>query len=278
LPDLRPIPRTSASCIIGLLKDRRTRERERLFVLEGAKPILELLEHSPSSISTLVVSPGFLRRQTDVTRRRLLQGTPPIFGCTDTRFAQLSDVDAPAGLLAVVRQPQWDERRYLERDSLLGMFCDRLQDPTNLGTIVRTAAGLGVDALWLSRQSVDVFNPKVVRATAGALFDMPIFPRTDLAHLSGCGLTIIAADAEQKGSRPLRSLKARPARTLLAIGNEAEGLSPATRAATAMRVTVSLRKEVESLNVAAAAAIVLFHLTGLPIAETPVEQLVASQR
>ncbi|HET9962482.1 MAG TPA: RNA methyltransferase [Nitrospiraceae bacterium] len=236
-------------------------------MVEGAKPIFELLQRAPGLISTLVISPGFLRRQSDAAKRRLLQGTHRIFGCTDSRFGQLSDVDTPAGILAVVRQPEWDRRRYLERKTLLGIFCDRIQDPTNLGTIIRTAAGLAVDVLWLSPQCVDVFNPKVVRATAGALLELPIFARTDLKELSGLGLAIMGADVRYEGSRPLRSVKSRPSRTVLAIGNEGEGLSAETRALTDLRLTIPLKNTVESLNAASAAAIFLFHLTGLPVTE-----------
>ncbi|MBX3238004.1 MAG: RNA methyltransferase [Nitrospiraceae bacterium] len=267
MSDLRPIPRTQASYILELLKVRRTRDRERVFVLEGAKPILELVEHVPQKIVTLVLSPTFLERQSPAMQDRLLSGPYQTYMSPDTRFAQLSDVESPAGILAIVRQPHWDEAAILSRKTILGLYGDRLQDPTNLGTIVRTAAGLGLDALWLSPNSVDVFNPKVVRATAGTLFHLPIFQRTELGALLSDGMTVVTADSQTTGSKPIRNWRSRHAKTLLAIGSESEGLSPTVRSHAHLSITIPLNKWVESLNVAAAAAIVLYHASSLPIEE-----------
>lgn len=264
MSDLRPIPRAQASYILEILKVRRTRDRERVFVLEGVKPILDLVQHVPQKIVTLVLTPTFLDRQSPALQDRLLRGPFQVYTSPDTRISQLSDVESPAGVLAVVRQPQWDQEAILSRKTILGLYGDRLQDPTNLGTIIRTAAGLGLDAIWLSPNSVDIFNPKVVRATAGTLFHLPVFPRTDLESLLSGGMTVVTADSQVAGSKPIRSWKSRPAKTLLAVGNESEGLSPTVRSHAHLSITIPLSTWVESLNVAAATAIVLYHAAGLP--------------
>ena len=238
-----------------------------MFVLEGVKPILELLDTAPQYIVSCVFTPEFLRLQPQPLKRRLQDNTRLQYGCSTSRFAQLSDLDTPTGLLAVVRQPTWDERSVLARTPVLGVFGDRLQDPTNLGTIIRTAAGLQADGLWLSPESVDVFNPKVVRATAGALFQLPIFAKASAKDLTEQGCTIIAAVPTATGSLSIRSMFTRPSRTIVAMGSESDGLTPDTLALAKHCVTIPLKQGIESLNVAAATAVLLFHLTGLPVTD-----------
>ena len=126
-----------------------------------------------------------------------------------------------------------------------------------------------MSGLWLSSNSVDVFNPKVVRATAGTLLQLPIFPQTGVDALKALNCEIIAADSEMgDGVVSIRSIQSIPRRTILAIGSESRGLSQAIVRAAKIRFTIPLNIGVESLNAAAAAAIALFHFSGLPLEET----------
>jgi TrmH family RNA methyltransferase len=121
----------------------------------------------------------------------------------------------------------------------------------------------------MAPHSVDVFNPKVVRGTAGTLFQLPIFSHTSAEQLLQLGCTIMAANVEVgEGTVPIRSIQARPARTIVAIGSESRGLSEAVLKAATVRFTIPLKPGVESLNAATAAAIALFHFSGLPIASS----------
>ncbi len=186
--------------------------------------------------------------------------------CPEHMLAQLSDVENSSGMLAIVHQPTWNQAAVLAQPRVFGLYGDRLQDPTNMGTIIRTAAGLNVSAMWLAPHSVDVFNPKVVRATAGALFQLPIFPHTSLEELLKLDSVIIAADAGTGDDRvPIRTMQSIPPRAILAIGSESRGLSEATLNAAKLRVTIPLKLGIESLNAAAAAAITIFHMSGLPV-------------
>lgn len=266
---LRTITRTHLSYIRDLIKTKRARDRERVFVLEGPKPILELLGSTPHHVVSVVAVPGFLERQPPAVRQQLLSSDCAVYTCPEERLAQLSDVESSSGVLAIVRQPIWDQSAVLAQPRLLGLYGDMLQDPTNIGAIIRTAAGLNVSALWLAPHSVDVYNPKVVRATAGTLFRLPIFSHTGIEDLLNQDCVILAADAATNGSLPLRSIQSLPARTIVAIGSESRGLSDATVQAATLRFTIPLRQGVESLNAAAAAAIALFHFSGLPISHNP---------
>ncbi|WHZ15389.1 MAG: hypothetical protein OJF52_002233 [Nitrospira sp.] len=263
----RQISRSQISYIRDLIQSRRTRDREGVFVLEGAKPILELLQSAPHHVVTVVASPGFLDRQSPAVKQQLLRRDGAFYLCCDERLAKISAVETSSGAVAIVRRPTWDQSAVLARPRVLGLYGDRLQDPTNIGAIIRTAAGLDVSGLWLAPDSVDVFNPKVVRATAGTLFRFPIFFRTAIEELVEQGCVVFAADTAT-GGLPIRSIQTLPPRTIVAIGSEGRGLSDATMAAAQFRFTIPLKQDVESLNVAAAAAIAMFHLSGLPIAHS----------
>ncbi|MBI4000644.1 MAG: RNA methyltransferase [Nitrospira defluvii] len=267
----RTVSRNFLSHIRDVIKTKRTRDRERVFVLEGTKPILELLQSAPQQVVCLVVAPSFLDRQPPEVRQQILSSGCTLHSCPEHTLAQLSDVETSAGVLAIVHQPNWNQLAVLAQPKILGLYGDMLQDPANIGTIIRTAAGLNVSALWLAPHSVDVFNPKVVRATAGALFHLPIFPHTNLEELLNLDCVIMAADAgTSEGSVSIRTIRTISARTILAIGSESRGLSePVSKAAT-VRFTIPLKPGVESLNAAAAASIALFHLSGLPAAQPTV--------
>ncbi len=262
----RTVSRNFLSHIRDVAKTKRTRDRERVFVLEGTKPIVELLQSAPQQLVCLVVAPNFLDKQSPEVRELIVSSGCTIHRCPEHMLAQLSDVETSSGALAIVHQPTWNQAALLAEPRIFGLYGDMLQDPTNMGTIIRTAAGLSVTAMWLAPHSVDVFNPKVVRATAGALFQLPIFPHTSLEELLRLGSVIIAAAAGTGDDRvPIRTIQSIPPRTILAIGSESRGLSEATLNAAKLRVTIPLKSGVESLNAAAAAAIAIFHLSGLPV-------------
>lgn len=167
----------------------------------------------------------------------------------------------------MVRQPQWSEDVVLREREWMGVFGDGLQDPANVGAIVRTAAALDAAALWLTSDSVDVFNPKVVRAAAGTILSLPVFRRDDPSPLIARGCKLLAADASAGGTTSLVEIDRVPARLLVAFGNESRGLSQKTAKVASVRFHIPLARGVESLNVAASAAIALFHLGRLPKAD-----------
>ena len=138
------------------------------------------------------------------------------------------------------------------------------RDPANVGTIIRTAAALNLTGLWLTSDSADPFGPKVVRAAAGTVLTLPIFPGADLRVLRTYGCEVYSALVPQSGSVPLRSIRAIPRRLIIAIGNEGEGLADDIVDLSTVRFSIPQARTVESLNVAATAAIAAFYLSELP--------------
>ena len=102
---------------------------------------------------------------------------------SDSVFQHVSDTKTPQGVMCVVKQKHYNIEDLLKIENPHFMVLDNLQDPGNLGTIVRTAEGAGVDAVFLSKESVDIFNPKTIRSTMGSIYRMPVVYVDDLLEL-----------------------------------------------------------------------------------------------
>lgn len=264
-PHPQVLSRAQSSLIRQLLREKHVRSSEGVFVVEGAKPCHDLISQHPQAIQSLLVSPRYLRAETSVDQSRRFNLEARQFVCSDPAFEKLTDVEMPQGILAVVRQPQWDEARVLGQPRVLGVYGDRLQDPANVGAIIRTAAALNLSAVWLSHDSADHFNPKVVRATAGTLLALPIFRTTDLRTVTLSECRIYSAVLSSTDRVPIREIRTVPSRLLVAVGNEGAGLSSEIMKASQIRFSIPLAEGVESLNVAATVAISAFYFSGLPI-------------
>lgn len=235
-------------------------------MVDTTKLVLELLTRRRDRIETLLVTPDFLGEH----RNDLLDpGVAPsirLYQCPRKILDRLSDTQTAQETLAIVKQPTWAGPEIPQQPSLFGVYLDRLQDPTNVGTLIRTAAGFGLDAVWLSPGCADIFSPKVVRASAGTILTIPAFRDTEISSLASSHLSWYAADSIPQGAIPLSSISSRPAKTMLAFGNESQGLSEQLRRIADVRFCIPLEANVESLNVASAAAIGIYHFSVLPSA------------
>lgn len=236
------------------------RQAEGAFIVEGAKPVRDLLLYYPEHLQLLVLSAAYQQREEAEDREIRASADVPVYCCPDHTFATMSDLDAPPGILAVVRQPSWNEDDLFNRPTLFGLYGEELQDPANVGAIIRTAAALNISALWLTPGSADVYHPKVVRATSGALLSLPVFETRDATVFIKNSCALFAAEVGTHEAVQMDSIHAVPQRMVLALGNESRGLSPETTEQAACRFTIPLARQVESLNVAATAAIALYYL------------------
>ncbi|HJU06055.1 MAG TPA: RNA methyltransferase [Nitrospiraceae bacterium] len=257
-----PLPAAKAALIRQLSRQKKVRDIEHAFVMEGTHSINDLLKTQPSTILAIVVTPTFLKRSDD-TLQQFIGSAAPLYLCKEREFDQLADVRTSPGILAVVRRPVWDEMRILQRPHVLGFYADCLQDPTNVGAIIRTAVAFELDALWLSPDSADVFNPKVVRSTAGALLRLPIFLIPNVLEFSRHHCLILASKRPGGASVPIGDVRMIPSRSVIALGNESRGLSATTLQEAALRFHIPVSRQVDSLNVAAAAAISAFYFRGV---------------
>jgi TrmH family RNA methyltransferase len=233
-------------------------------VVEGGHAVRDLLTRYPEQILTIVTAHGYLPKEGQGDRLVRLASLTQQYSCPDIQFSQLSDLDVPQGILAVVRQPTWDEESVLLQPTVLGIFGEQLQDPANVGAIIRTAAALNASALWLTPDSADVYHPKVVRATSGVLLALPIFVAKDVSGLIRQGCQVFAAEVTGDRTIPIDEIHQVPRKLVFAVGNESRGLSAQIRRQATTRFTIPLSRGVESLNVAATVAIATFYFSRLP--------------
>lgn len=185
----------------------------------------------------------------------------PLFEVSAAELKQLSDTVSPQGIMAVCRAVDVDLDA-VAKDARLVVVCAQVRDPGNAGTVIRCADAFGADAVILSADSVELHNPKVVRASVGSIFHLPIVVGADLentlGHLRDRGMRVLAADGG--GVRDLDAMLdagdlAQP--TAWVMGNEAWGLRPEHAVLADEVVAVPLHGLAESLNLATAAAVCL---------------------
>ena len=258
-----PLSGALATLIRKLIQQKRVRDREQAFVLEGARPIRELLDSHASGFRALVVEAQKVEDH-DAIWRAAAHARVPVYACPASIFGTLSDVATPSGTLAVLNQPRWDEQALLKRARLLAFYGEDLQDPNNVGSCIRTALAFGLDAMWLSPDSVDVFNPKVVRGTAGAVMKFPVLLLKEIETLVDAGCALLAAESPQHGSQSIREMHSIPMKAVIALGNESRGLSRRTVEQALLRFHIPIDPRIESLNVAASAAVAAFYCQVLP--------------
>ncbi len=240
------------------LQRRKARERHQRFVAEGVRTV-EALFASPLPVIGLLVTAALA----DEERGRALlhlaaQRGVAVHNVSDTELESAADTDTPQGVLAVADIPH----RVLCTPPAVARFLvlDALQDPGNVGTVIRTAAALGVTATLALPGTVDLWNAKVVRSSMGALFTHLVVAatwETVSSFLGAEGIPLWAADTD---GRPLDGTILLPDRLALAVSNEGAGLSSHVAEAAAERVAIRMSPGIESLNVAVATGILLHAL------------------
>ncbi|MEW6179279.1 MAG: RNA methyltransferase [Chloroflexota bacterium] len=240
-----------------LLGRRSAREKERAYVIEGARLIEEALASSiPLEMVLISTQPSPRAAELIPTISKL--GIPLEETDADL-FNRLSDTENPQGILAVVHQVE----RPLAADWDFLVIADRLRDPGNLGTLLRTAAAAGVDGVILTPECADVYSPKVLRAAMGAHFRLSIsrYNWEEIVRLCRnrphLPASILVSHVE-KGV-PCWQVDLRQPLALV-IGSEAEGISVEARQAASQLITIPMPGRFESLNAAVAAGILLFEV------------------
>ncbi len=235
-------------------------DREGIF-LEGVR-LIEDAVRSDIELESVMVTRDLLGRPS--IKRLIDRLTQRRVRCEVTTWEileYLSDVETPQGIVAIARRKSQDLEHVLEQITGIPLLVivEAWRDPGNLGTLIRSAEALGADAVITTPQTVDPFSPKVIRASMGAALRLPVMERVSLraalAVMRRRGLHILAAVPHH--GRPLTAFDFRQPLALL-VGNEAIGLSQEALASATMKVTIPMRRQVESLNAAMAATILLY--------------------
>lgn len=236
------------------------REERGRFVFEGARIVADALD-SGAPIEEAFVASSALRRLSPLAER-LERAGASVFEVTPPVEAKLACTQTPQGVFCVARM--LDKALSLDKINIVGAYLavEAAQDPGNVGTILRSAEAFGLDGVLLSPGCADLWSPKVVRASMGAVFRLPVFRPADftdaLRALSARGMKTLAAVAG-KNARAVTGEDLRGG-VVACVGNEGNGLSEACVAACETRVTIPMKGRAESLNAAAAAAVLMWEI------------------
>lgn len=239
-----------------LVKSSRERNEHGVYIVEGVRMFREIPE---DCLAEVYVSETF----EDKYAKELSKFSVEPCIVADKVFNSMSDTNTPQGVLALVKM-----KRYSLDDICCGnngckpfiLIIERLQDPGNLGTIIRAAEGAGVTGILLSGDSVDIYNPKVVRSTMGSVFRMPVCISkdfiSDINLIRKNGITIYGAHLDGRDFYNKNLTKA----CGFLIGNEGNGLSDEVSALSDELIKIPMMGKVESLNAATSAAVISYEV------------------
>ncbi len=243
--------------VISLLKKTKARKEQGVFVVEG----IRMVKEAPADrIKELYVSESFLKKEEN---RLFLEKevTVPFEAVTDEVFAKMSDTVSPQGILCVVRRMEHNLEQMLEDKQGTFLVLEDIQDPGNLGTMVRTGEGAGVAGVIMSSKTADIYNPKVIRSTMGSIYRVPFCYVDDLPAvlrlMQKRGVHTYAAHL--LGDRYYNECFF-SGRTALLIGNEGNGLSDEVADQAEHKIKIPMEGQVESLNAAVSASILMYEV------------------
>lgn len=234
-----------------LLSSSKARREKRVYVVEGIRMFREI---PPQAMYQVVVSEsGYGRYKQEIE-------CGDVIITTDSIFAALSDTVTPQGILALVKQKDYFYEDIISCDDNIQapflFVLEHIQDPGNMGTILRTAEAAGATGLMLGNNCVDVYNPKVIRSTMGSIFRLPVYVsgdlKSDIERLKSDGVCVFGThlsgrefyDKDYKGA------------VAFLVGNEGNGLSDEISSTADELIRIPMKGKVESLNAATSVAVV----------------------
>lgn len=238
-----------------LIKKSKARTQQNVYVVEGIKMFLE----APLEEIVKVYVSEELMEKGDFQEK--LQGIP--FEVLKKEvFDHVADTKTPQGILVVMKQKQYELSHFTEQENPLILVLENLQDPGNLGTMMRTAEGAGVTGVILSRGCVDIYNPKTIRSTMGSIYRVPFLYVEDLMEtmdkLHEKGIVTYAAHLKGQGYYDEESYQGP---TAFLIGNEGNGLTDELSQKAKKYIKIPMEGQLESLNAAVAAAVLMYEVS-----------------
>ena len=243
--------------LVNLKKKRKERDKENVFLVEGIRMFREV---PADKLKEVYVSESFYKKERELVDLIAKKSGLRAEILSDNVFSHVSDTMTPQGVLCVVEQMNYTLENVLSNGEVPHlMVLDNLQDPGNLGTIVRTAEGAGVTGVIMSKETVDIYNPKVIRSTMGSIYRMPFYYAEDLlaaiAEMKKRNISTYAAHLDGKNSYDEEDYK-KPCAFF--IGNEGNGLRDEIADAADIYIRIPMCGQVESLNAAIAASVLMF--------------------
>lgn len=240
--------------LLQLQKKSKARNEEGVFVVEGLRMFVEVPQECVEKV--YVSETLYNKKKHDLNWDKF-----PLEILSDSVFKHVADTQTPQGVLCIVKQKKYNFATLLDIQNPHFMVLDNLQDPGNLGTIIRTAEGAGVDAVFMSKDCVDIYNPKTIRSTMGSIYRMPTIYIEDTVNLLEIfrdkGIKSYAAHLDGENSYDKEDYSTG---TAILIGNEGNGLRDEVSEKADIWVRIPMEGQVESLNAAIAASVFMFEV------------------
>lgn len=235
------------------LKERKNRNKNNKYIIEGFRLVEEAFKAN-LPIEYLIVTKEDNEKM-DTYIGKYLNSNTKIYLMSDGLFKELISTEQPQGILAVANMKD----NILKDDGSFYLLCDKVQDPGNLGTIIRTAHAAGIDGIILTKGTVDIYNDKTVRATMGSLFYLPVVYDDDnlslIKDLKEKDFKIVVTSLETDKDFYEEDLKGK---VVLTVGNEGNGVSDEVYELADTKVKIPMPGNAESLNVAVASSIIMY--------------------
>lgn len=253
-------PRSPRVRSVAKLAKREARSTTGLFLIEGPQTVAEAMTFRPELMIEIFATPTALDRYTGIAQAASEAGIEVEF-VTEQVLDHMADTVTPQGIVAVCRQFPTSVKDVLRGAKLVAIL-EEIRDPGNAGTIIRAADAAGADGVLLTGRSVDLYNPKVVRASTGSIFHVPVAVGAELENVieraHEDGLTVLAADIKGEDLPAARIEGVLDGPTAWLFGNEARGLSDEHFALADRAITVPIYGHAESMNLATAASVCLY--------------------
>lgn len=236
-----------------LLKDKKYRQKAGLFLVEGLKQTEEI--RGSWNIKQIFISKSFSQKQSYETKHKS-------FIISDSLFNKISSTETPQGILAVVEKKAYDSEKILKENGFF-IILEKIQDPGNLGTIIRSADAFGAKAVFVSKGSADIYSDKTIRSTMGSFFHLPVIENIETGKI----LTLMKKEkiktfaASLNGKTYLKDTVF-PEKSAIIIGNESKGLMPDVLKNADYLIKIEIPGNAESLNAAVAASIIMYEISG----------------
>lgn len=247
--------------LIRSLHGKKYRDELNKFIIEGEKLFEEALEYN-INIAFAILSESFSElEKAAVFEMELKSRGIPVFYAEDRIFKEAGETETPQGVIAVAEKTAPDFDDVIERERIYLLLLDEVRDPGNVGTIIRTADACGIDAVVLAKGCADLYNSKTIRSTMGSLFHIPVIQNADISEILNRtkekGIISLGADPHSKlNCIEMPALE----RSIIVIGNEAQGIRPQTIEQLDYRVSIPMHGKAESLNAGIAAAIMMYEV------------------
>ena len=247
--------------VSALLKKSKERKNSKTFVVEGPRMVVEA---SVDALKAVYVSESFENNAENTglleeLKTKCVKANAIYETVADNVFKSVSDTQTPQGIMAVVTMPEYELEDLLKGEKTHLLILESIQDPGNLGTMVRTGEGAGVTGIIMNKTTVDLFNPKTIRSTMGSIYRVPFYVAEDLGQtmkdLQAKGISLFAAHL--KGEHAYDEEDYTKACGFL-IGNEGNGLSDEIANLADTYIKIPMEGQVESLNAAISATLLMY--------------------